>query len=36
MRDRFYENVRAPACAFGVVAVQDGFLDQPYLAEYFG
>lgn len=31
-----YENVRATAAAPGVVAVHDGFLDQPYLAEYFG
>ena len=31
-----YENVRAAAAAPGVVAVHDGFLDQPYLAEYFG
>lgn len=31
-----YENVRATAAAPGVVAVHDGFLDQPNLAEYFG
>lgn len=31
-----YENVRATAAAPRVVAVHDGFLDQPNLAEYFG
>lgn len=31
-----HEYVRATAGVSGVVAVHDGFLDQPYLAEYFG
>ena len=31
-----HEYMRATAGVSGVVAVHDGFLDQPYLAEYFG